>query len=162
MATATKIEQQISPTLVFPGPRAFKVEEAGFFCGREREAAQLTDLLITYQDVLLYAQSGSGKTSLINARLLPQLGIEDCYLARVGGELLAGMKLEDIPDIFIYNLIASIVKEPGNMPAISANMLEQFFRSRLDRENVFLIIDQAEEIFTTYQERWGDRRDFFE
>jgi hypothetical protein len=81
-ATATTAKN-LSPLNAFPGPRAFKPDEGNFFCGRDREAAQLTDLLFTYQDVLLYAQSGAGKTSLINARLLAKLGATNCYLGRV-------------------------------------------------------------------------------
>jgi hypothetical protein len=103
MASATKVLHSIppvSPQDVFPGPRAFKVEESNLFFGREREGEQLTDLLLTYQDVLLYAQSGAGKTSLINARLVPQLGIENCHVARVGGELPPGILLATVPNIF--------------------------------------------------------------
>jgi hypothetical protein len=161
MASATKLFPLKSPTdVVFPGPRAFKVEEEGLFYGREKEASQLMDLLLTYQDVFLYAQSGAGKTSLINARLLPQLRVHNnCYVARVGGELPPGIKLDDIPNIFDYNLVASIVEDPGKIPR--APKLEEYFKASPDHDNTFLIIDQLEEIFTTYPERWEDRLVFF-
>lgn len=162
MVSATSSSVLISPTEVFPGPRAFKVEEAKLFFGREREAGQLNDLVQTYQDVLLYAQSGAGKTSLINARLIPHLGIENCYLARLGGELPPGVDPEEIPNIFVYNLIASTVTDASKMSAVRQATLEQHFQIPQDREQTFLILDQFEEIFTNYPERWSDRRPFFE
>lgn len=158
MASATKVV----PLAAFPGPRAFTVEEAGLFYGRDREAPQLIDLFLTYQDLLLFAQSGAGKTSLINAKLLPKLGLEKCYVARVGGELPAGLEQQQIPNIFVYNLIASGVKDPSKMPRVTPDMLKEYFRFAADAENVFLIIDQLEEIFTTYPERWEDRLPFFQ
>jgi WD40 repeat protein len=147
---------------IFPGPRAFKTEEAPLFFGREREAGQVTDLLISYQDVLLYAQSGAGKSSLINARIVPSLGTNNCFVGRVGGELPPGLELESIPNIFAYNLIASTINDPQKASGIVGTTLEQFFKPSKTGENTYLIIDQAEELFRTYPERWTDRRPFFE
>jgi hypothetical protein len=161
MASATKVLPAKSVTEVFPGPRAFRMEEEKLFFGRNQEASQLTDLLLAYQDVFLYAPSGAGKTSLINARLVPQL--ENCYVARVGGELPSGVELENIPNIFDYNLVASIAGHPDKTFPVELS-LEDYFRILPEPENhknTFLIIDQMEEIFTTYPERWTHRLEFF-
>ncbi len=61
----------------YPGPRAFQHGEALF--GRERETAQLLDLLIAERVVLLYAPSGAGKTSLVQAALVPELEMSLTY-----------------------------------------------------------------------------------
>ena len=53
------------------GPRAFRVGEA--FFGRDREQRDLANLLIAERGVLLHAPSGAGKTSLIQAGLIPLL-----------------------------------------------------------------------------------------
>ncbi|WNG60069.1 PQQ-binding-like beta-propeller repeat protein [Archangium gephyra] len=58
----------------FVGPRAFQQGEPLF--GRDREVQQLLDLLIAERIVLLFAPSGAGKTSLIQAALLPRLADE--------------------------------------------------------------------------------------
>src|SRR5690242_6344366 len=162
MASALQIVPSPSSKEVFPGPRAFKVEESHLFFGREREASQLTDLLITYQDVLLYAQSGAGKSSLINARVVPKLGPDNCFVARVGGELPPGLSADSISNIFVYNLIASINKDPGKVSTLAHTTLDEYFRFGPDSDTRFLLIDQAEELFTAYPERWTDRRPFFE
>ena len=43
------------------------------FCGRDRETHQVTQLIINNIFVTLYGQSGTGKTSLLNAGVFPQL-----------------------------------------------------------------------------------------
>jgi len=53
------------------GPRAFR--EGEWIYGRDRETAQIVNLLIAERIVLLYSPSGAGKTSLIRAALIPRL-----------------------------------------------------------------------------------------
>ena len=55
----------------YPGPRSFQQGERLY--GRERETAELLDLLIAERIVLLYSPSGAGKTSLVQAALIPEL-----------------------------------------------------------------------------------------
>ncbi|MBC8078541.1 MAG: ATP-binding protein, partial [Chloroflexales bacterium] len=60
------------------GPRAFSEDEREqrLFFGRDREREQLLDLLIARRLVLLHAPSGAGKTSLIQAGIIPRLRAE--------------------------------------------------------------------------------------
>jgi hypothetical protein len=55
----------------YVGPRAFQYGETLY--GRPREVVELLDLLIAERIVLLYSPSGAGKTSLIQAALIPEL-----------------------------------------------------------------------------------------
>ena len=57
----------------YVGPRPFERKDQTLFFGRDREADDLLSLVVAYEAVLFYAQSGAGKTSLINAGLLPFL-----------------------------------------------------------------------------------------
>jgi hypothetical protein len=59
----------------YVGPRAFRTGELLY--GRDRELNRLTDLLIAERIVLLYSPSGAGKTSLIQAGLIPRLEAEE-------------------------------------------------------------------------------------
>jgi WD40 repeat protein len=65
-------EQRPNP---YVGPRAFRQGETLY--GRDREVQKLLDLLIAERIVLLYSPSGAGKSSLINAALIPRLQAED-------------------------------------------------------------------------------------
>ena len=53
------------------GPRPFEREEQKLFFGREREISELQSLLTAHRTFLLYAASGAGKTSMLNAGLVP-------------------------------------------------------------------------------------------
>lgn len=58
----------------YVGPRPFQTGETLY--GRDQELYELLDLLIAERIVLLYSPSGAGKTSLIQAGLLPELQAE--------------------------------------------------------------------------------------
>ena len=60
-----------APANPYVGPRPFQTGERLY--GRDRERAELRDLLIAQRIVVMYAPSGAGKTSLIQAALVPEL-----------------------------------------------------------------------------------------
>ncbi len=57
----------------FPGSRWFTREDTDVFFGRDAAEIELMSLLRAQRIVLFYAPSGSGKTSLLRAKVLPQL-----------------------------------------------------------------------------------------
>lgn len=59
----------------FVGPRPFEYDlrERRLFHGRTRDASTLESLIRSHPIVLLYAPSGAGKTSLLNAAVIPDL-----------------------------------------------------------------------------------------
>lgn len=57
----------------YPGIRSFERGEAGQFFGREREAQSLFEAVKVKPLTVLFAKSGIGKTSLLNAGLVPML-----------------------------------------------------------------------------------------
>ncbi|WP_054864320.1 nSTAND1 domain-containing NTPase [Methanosarcina barkeri] len=57
----------------YVGPRPFEEKDEGIFFGRAREVRDLLSTVIAHRLVLVYAQSGAGKTSIINAGLIPLL-----------------------------------------------------------------------------------------
>ena len=168
----------------YVGPRTFTYAERDRFFGREREAQDLLSLVISERLVLFYAQSGAGKSSLINTRLVPQLkqaGYAVLPVARVGGELPTGVSAVD--NIFLFNLLLHLDQREGD-PSRFAHMTLADFLARLtspDGESYYyddtaepaeeastyeellhvLIIDQFEEIVTTHLERWQERAAFF-
>ncbi len=53
------------------------------FFGREGDIQRLYELVVTNQQVLLYAKSGLGKSSLINAGLVPKLVSPNCNIVPI-------------------------------------------------------------------------------
>jgi hypothetical protein len=61
----------------FIGPRPYTHSDSLVFFGRGREARDLSSLIVANQVVVLYGPVGVGKTSLLNAGLIPRLKAED-------------------------------------------------------------------------------------
>jgi hypothetical protein len=62
------------PERPYPGLRPFKVSEWPIFFGREVMAQEVVDRLVAKRMVVIHGASGCGKSSLIFAGVLPQLG----------------------------------------------------------------------------------------
>ncbi len=63
----------MKPNSPYVGPRTFTEEERGLFYGRSRELDDLVHLLLAERIVLLHSPSGAGKSSLLQAGLIPKL-----------------------------------------------------------------------------------------
>jgi len=57
----------------YKGAESYQVEDGQLFFGRDGEAAQVIAKILASRFTLLHAQSGAGKTSLVNARVIPGL-----------------------------------------------------------------------------------------
>ena len=60
-------------SLPFPGPRPYLESESSVFYAREKEVEDVLNILQRHKLVVISGESGSGKTSLINAGVLPLL-----------------------------------------------------------------------------------------
>ena len=168
----------------YVGPRTFLKEEGHLFFGREREASDLSALVASEKFVLFYAQSGAGKSSLINTRLIPYLeakAYEIFPVGRVSGGETSLLNKDD--NVYLYNLMRSLIQHDIPRDIFSNLSFSQFLtRLNIDENGYFydespsaditdsesvtpwrrvLIIDQFEEIFTTSPEAWKKREDFF-
>lgn len=61
----------------YPGAKPFSVDQRGIFFGRDQDVEELAELISIEQSVVLYSKSGYGKSSLINAGVIPRLEKED-------------------------------------------------------------------------------------
>lgn len=155
----------------YVGPRAFSQSDHNVFFGRSREAQEALSLILSHSVTLLYAQSGAGKTSLINAQLIPLLKQWEEYLilpvARVGSYLPEERGLENIGNIYIFNALMSWDQDRTNPAALARLSLTDFLkqnRAPLDADDSkpsIIIFDQFEEVFTLYPERWQEREELF-
>ena len=155
----------------FIGPRPFEQKDKGCFFGRLREVNDLVSLIIAHRVVLLYAQSGAGKTSLLNAALTPRLeeeGFEVLPTARVRTAIPEGPLPESISNIFIFAALTGWSQGSANAQRLAGTNLAGFLKDKphqMDKGNLplprLLAFDQFEELFTFYPDRWKDREGFF-
>jgi len=61
------------PKSPYPGLRPFEVDEWSIFFGREQMVDEVIDRLAAHQLVMIHGSSGSGKSSLVRAGVLPKL-----------------------------------------------------------------------------------------
>src|SRR6185436_1390972 len=110
----------IETTVAHPyvGPRSFEKDQRAFFFGRDEEAEELVALITAHPVVLLYSQSGAGKTSLLNANLIPRLGELEHFNVlpsmRVQGQIPAAVKIPKKTNIFVLNALTSCSKSDLN------------------------------------------------
>ena len=61
------------PKSPYPGLRPFEIEEWSIFFGREQMIDEVIDRLAAHHLVMIHGSSGSGKSSLVRAGVLPKL-----------------------------------------------------------------------------------------
>jgi hypothetical protein len=158
----------------YVGPRAFGEEDRARFFGRAREIRELRALAISRRAVLLYAPSGAGKTSLLQAGLLVALravpGAACLPVTRVSGEAPDGLA---VSNLYVFNLLSFLIgdrTEPLELASLSlreglaraiAETREAAAGPDGEPEVLFLTIDQGEEIFSFAPQRVDERQDFF-
>jgi WD40 repeat protein len=157
----------------YVGPRTFLEAESDRFFGRETEARDLLALVVSERLVVFYAQSGAGKSSLVNTCLIPDLRKRgyDLLTGRVAGDAPEGVRPDNI---FVFNLLRSLAPKETDSILLSSLTISEFLIQRRkvplaanpepeeeEAESVALIIDQFEEIFSTHDDEWGKREGFF-
>jgi hypothetical protein len=171
----------------YVGARPFTSADRNLFYGRDKEGSQLVALLVAHQVVLLYARSAAGKTSLLQAGVIPAIKEQGQFLvlpiARISGVVFPGLAVDQVANIYVFNLLASLREKVGIAPDELAGLgicegLEPYLTDRQARTDDqgeeaddpqsrawnkprLLILDQVEEIFTSHPERYADRDGFF-
>lgn len=129
----------------YVGPRTFNRNESHLFFGRESEARDLLSLVISEHIVLFYAQSGAGKSSLINARLIPgleQKGFEVLPVGRISGALL---REEPLKNIFVYHLELSLDQTKQAPERFRAMELADFLANLSSQGSIYIYDDSQAE-----------------
>ncbi len=126
------------PPCPFPGMVQFGEADSARFFGREQEVQDLLERLRFASLLTVIGPSGSGKSSLVFAGLLPAL--RKSGLFGVGTWLVQSMRPGSAPNQALASLLHGDLDQLG--PAVAA-LLEQAGAARL-----LLIVDQFEETFT--------------
>jgi hypothetical protein len=160
----------------FVGPRPFEKEDSDRFFGRTRETEELLSLIIAHRAVLVYAQSGAGKSSLLRAGVIKRLEEQQYQVlrsARVHGLLPNDVPPESVQNIFVYHALQywmARLPSDQSIKHYSRTTLSEFLKPLVsaptaDEESsppLIAIFDQFEEFFTTNEHRWQERRPFFD
>ena len=142
----------------FPGLRPFEFGDNHLFFGRDEQTTELTTRLRKNRFVAVVGTSGSGKSSLVRAGLLPELlsgtmaGVGSSWetaIMRPGGDPLTNLA-NSIVEADLYDPeeedISSQVR--ATLTRSGLGLVEAIRQSELtEGSNFLLVVDQFEEIF---------------
>ena len=147
----------------FIGLKPYQKEDTIFFYGREKEVEGLLQILQKDRLVTLIGATGTGKSSLINAGLIPRL--ENGFLAQAGKQWTICKLRPGISPI--ENLAYSLTSEGSLTLEGKANtedfndyfqklkdldslsLIDIYTKSQVHKKkNLLIVIDQLEDLFT--------------
>jgi hypothetical protein len=149
----TPAESTAAGTNPYVGPRPFETGQTIY--GREREIAALHYMLTSERIVLLYSPSGAGKSSLINAGLLPRLTNRF--------DIWGPARLNLVPpdagrNRYVWSTIAALEKSES-FPEMT---LAEYAAQRPHERNPLILFDQFEEVLRLDPVDLPAKRLFFE
>jgi len=181
-------QQQSKRDSPFQGPRPFTKADKDWFFGRDDEANDLLSLILGHKVTLVYAQSGAGKTSLLNAKIIPELeenGLHVLPVARVEG-YQEKQRTSEAPEYsltggimynpFMYNAIQYLeASDKSDKPDTSYSnittlseyldkkiMHQEYVKAAARKKPIVIIFDQLEELFHVSRESSREnQQDFF-
>jgi WD40 repeat protein len=169
----------------YVGPRAFTLSDKEKLAGRDRDITAVYRLLISERIVLLFSPSGAGKTSLVQAGLIPRMkekGFTLLPVIRVGKEVPADLKDKAGLNRYILSVLQSFEEDENLLPekhlsaeSLATIRLKDYLDQRLGFEpqaqeeddsqgashKSLLIFDQFEEILTVAPNDRDGKWEFF-
>ncbi len=128
-----------APACPYPGMVPFRVEDARFFYGREQEIEQVQRHLRQQRLLFVIGPSGSGKSSLLAAGVLPRLA-GSAYFPP-GYWLVRTLRPGGHPLAALAAALAGDLSRP-------AEAVAQLLAANAPAQRLLLVIDQFEEIFS--------------
>jgi tetratricopeptide (TPR) repeat protein len=149
----------------YPGPRPFSLGDHDRFFGRAAEAANLADLWRSNRLTIAFGPVASGKTSLLNAGVLPLMTAARAIVLPVG-RISYGWTFPAaaLPEHNPYTLAILRSWSPGGQPVsrLAGLSVLDFVRQHAVRHTgaVLAAVDQMEELLTDSGRRSIQRRRF--
>jgi|GEM_PF-2264260 len=150
------------PTSPFPGLRPFEFNESDLFFGRDGQVERLIAKLADTRFLAVVGTSGSGKSSLVKAGLLPAMvggmmktaGAKWRFVVmRPGNDPIGGLaRALNEPEVFgsddPENAAIQVAVAEATLRRGSRGLIEVVRQNALaDDENLLVVIDQFEELF---------------
>jgi hypothetical protein len=144
----------------YPGLSPFSSDQQDIFFGRQKDIKELAKLIFVERKILLYSKSGYGKTSLLNAGVIPELEKNKdfefikirFYASRLDGADPVKIFLDTVLQHPIFR--KSISRASNLNPLLerfSDNFWTVFKSNQIQNKNkktYILVFDQFEELFS--------------
>ena len=143
------------PKSPYRGIHPFRFIDQKYYFGREEITRQLVDKVLLYRLVVIFGESGAGKSSLLNAGLVPALKEKAFQPERLRVRPFKDQPLlieriktgesEFLPSIFARDSIPE-----GSALTAALEHFQQSINSAIESQYPVLIFDQFEELFTLF------------
>lgn len=170
MTVASQLLSTARPKHPYPGLRPFETDEWSIFFGRERMIDEVIDRLAAHHLVLIHGSSGSGKSSLVRAGVLPKLARQHkrfgepwltCSIRPSGGPLWNLAKefarLEGAAgDVTrIGEIVRAFNGREATLSSVAASL------NSLKGRRLCILVDQFEELFRFEKETSREEAELF-
>ncbi len=132
----------LPPPCPYPGMRPFQTTDARHFYGRDEEVGRMIQLLRRQQFFMVIGPSGSGKSSLIYAGLLPELADSRYFTKNYW--LVRTMRPGEKP----FEDLCSLVESTDADHCFDKNTVQSLLDAHAPAKRLLLLVDQFEEVFT--------------
>jgi WD40 repeat protein len=149
----------------YRGLAAFQAEDAEWFFGREQLVAELTMRLAETPFLAVVGPSGSGKSSVLRAGLLPAVWSGTLSGASTWTTILLAPGARPLEELAIRVALAAGVASGSVLEDLRADprrlrlAVRQALAEAPPESRLLLLVDQFEEVFTLCQDE-GERRQF--
>jgi hypothetical protein len=144
----------------YPGISPFSTDQKDIFFGREEDINKLNKLILLRNQVLIYSKSGIGKTSLLNAGILPKLE-EDFKILKIRFFAYDNDKSQSPINTIMQNLADVQIPGSDDTNSFLDKLIEGtnykktlwYYFKQIQFKNIhsrkyILVFDQFEELFT--------------
>lgn len=150
------------------GPRPFRASDAALFFGRDREARYARKLWQADRVLILHGPIATGKTSLLNAGVLPLVAAEESVEVLPVGRLLhqaaAPIAVQPPHNPYVSTLLSAWSRGPVPPPGttISEALRGHPLPAGDEPPSLLAVIDQFEELFTAFPAYAAEREDLID
>ena len=149
----------------YPGLKPFDRNQSAVFHGRQEDAQRLTNLIVRERLVVLFAKSGIGKTSMLQAGVAPQLEDQDFIPIFLRVDKTDAPLAASLGEVLSKSPQVGHRDTTGLRPGQPQTLWEQMKRLEFDLDGLpatpVLIFDQFEEVFTLGHDE-ASRRQFLQ
>jgi WD40 repeat protein len=157
------------PSYRYPGPRPFEENDIKLFFGREKDKKNLLTFINVEPLLVLFSKSGLGKSSLVNAAIIPELRKKDyeiivcrfnSYVNKERDENISAEQQSPLQKLFSEvkirqntsaTFLDTVIKNPE--PFSLWHQFKNLQISDNGKKVYFIFFDQFEELFTYLPEQ---------
>ncbi len=146
----------------YPGLKPFDRAQSAVFYGRREDAARLTNLILQQRLVVLFAKSGIGKTSILQAGVAPAIEQQNFTPLFIRLDKTGAPLVDTVGEILTKSDLVGGRDATGERPGERETLWERMKRLEFDLDGLpatpVLVFDQFEEVFTLGHSEASRRR----